>query len=576
MKIIEHYIALTEQFTVLEINKEFLVTRTELAEVLYCSERNVVHILKKMQEKGWIVWKSGRGRGVSSTITFRKDSKELFLETAITWIKKGETSKIFSFIEQLNHNQKQAYYSILPQAFGFHEISNETEKMDVLTFPYFRQLFSLHPAYVERQSERHMVSQCFDTLIEYNLSTNIFTPKLAHYWTFSLDFTEYTFYIRKGIYFHHGKELTTKDIAFTFNQLKESPMKWLIENLTNVIEVDLYTVKFQFLRPQYYWLNLLSSPKFSIIPDQYGGMTPEFFSFKPLGTGPYQIKERTNQQLTLETHPTYFSGRAHLDRIVMVFVPEIEHYVSQQNFHGELVTYFPFLSKQQAPKSFKELTRTDLSIKYLMWNDRSKTGNKNPQFKSLFSSILNKKKLVASLGGNRYVPTDYMSQIVFEETSLDPLDYNLEPITLTALTYNLVPNLEDLDWIQAQLKFNNISLNITILDYQDFIDVKFHKDVDLFYSEFVREENNLASLLNLFYCETSIVFNGLSQAKRKQLAELSRERDGIYKVEHLLLEENILLPLYSTSQVAYFHESIRGTSLSNVGLAPFKDLFFIR
>jgi SgrR family transcriptional regulator len=264
----------------------------------------------------------------------------LFLEKAISWIKNGEVPKIFNLIEQLDENQRQAFYSILPQAFGFHEIKNETEKRDVLTFPYFRQLFSLNPAYVERQSERHMVSQCLDTLIEYNSTSKKFTPKLAHYWTFSHDLTEWTFYLRKGVYFHHGRELTSQDIAFTFNQLKDSPMKWVLESLTNVIELDLYTVKFNFLRPQFYWLDLLSSPKLSIIPDQYGGITPELFNFKPIGTGPYQIIERTYQQLTLEAHPTYFCGRAHLDRIVMVFAPEIEHYVSQQSFNGEMVTYF--------------------------------------------------------------------------------------------------------------------------------------------------------------------------------------------------------------------------------------------
>jgi SgrR family transcriptional regulator len=118
--------------------------------------------------------------------------------------------------------------------------------------------------------------------------------------------------------------------------------------------------------------------------------------------------------------------------------------------------------------------------------------------------------------------------------------------------------------------------------YSKFLDEATYKEADLFYSEYVMEEHEFVSVLNLFLSTTSMVFNGLDETLKQQLLPYHFEssHEGqigfIKRAEEMLLEENILIPLYSTLQRAYFHESIKGATLSNVGLAPFKDLFFYR
>lgn len=59
-----------------EINNPFTihvpipVTIELLASVLCCTPRNVKFILRKLEEKGFIQWQAGRGRGHTSAMTF--------------------------------------------------------------------------------------------------------------------------------------------------------------------------------------------------------------------------------------------------------------------------------------------------------------------------------------------------------------------------------------------------------------------------------------------------------------------------------------------------------------------------
>ncbi|MCA9409410.1 MAG: hypothetical protein KC733_12025, partial [Candidatus Omnitrophica bacterium] len=46
-------------------------------------------------------------------------------------------------------------------------------------------------------------------------------PDLAERWEISEDKLTYTFYLRKGIHFHNGEELTAVDVAYTYEQLKD-------------------------------------------------------------------------------------------------------------------------------------------------------------------------------------------------------------------------------------------------------------------------------------------------------------------------------------------------------------------
>ena len=65
----------------------------------------------------------------------------------------------------------------------------------------------------------------FDNLIRHDPrdSGKTLIPDLAHSWEIAKDGTTYTFFLRKGVQFHDGAELTADDVKATFDRIAKPP-----------------------------------------------------------------------------------------------------------------------------------------------------------------------------------------------------------------------------------------------------------------------------------------------------------------------------------------------------------------
>ena len=70
----------------------------------------------------------------------------------------------------------------------------------------------------------------YDNLIRHDPrdSGKTIIPDLAHSWDISKDGTTYTFFLRKGVMFSDGAELTADDVKATFDRIRKPPWKWPI------------------------------------------------------------------------------------------------------------------------------------------------------------------------------------------------------------------------------------------------------------------------------------------------------------------------------------------------------------
>ena len=81
----------------------------------------------------------------------------------------------------------------------------------------------------------------FDPLVRWGKDLS-FEPRLAEKWE-RIDENTMRFFLRKGVKFHSGNEMTAKDVLFTFNRLKTSPdFKGIFASFTEAKAVDDYTV----------------------------------------------------------------------------------------------------------------------------------------------------------------------------------------------------------------------------------------------------------------------------------------------------------------------------------------------
>jgi peptide/nickel transport system substrate-binding protein len=132
--------------------------------------------------------------------------------------------------------------------------------------------------------------------------------------------TTYVAYLRRGVRFHDGHELTSADVVHTFRSLMDpglaSPRRGGFRELASVDPLDRYTVLFTLRAPYTSFPINLALP---IVPDGAGSELREH----PIGTGPYRfVSYAVDDQVALAPYPDYFRGAPHNDGLVMKVVPD--------------------------------------------------------------------------------------------------------------------------------------------------------------------------------------------------------------------------------------------------------------
>jgi peptide/nickel transport system substrate-binding protein len=145
------------------------------------------------------------------------------------------------------------------------------------------------------------------------------TGGLATHWE-QPDPLTYVVYLRKGVRFHDGRELTADDVVHTFGSFIDpnfiSPRKGAYRMLDRVEAVDPYTVRFTLKEPFGSFPIQLVMP---VVPKGAGAELRE----RPIGTGPYKfVSFAVDDHVTLEAFPDYFRGAPANDGVVLKVIPD--------------------------------------------------------------------------------------------------------------------------------------------------------------------------------------------------------------------------------------------------------------
>jgi peptide/nickel transport system substrate-binding protein len=115
-------------------------------------------------------------------------------------------------------------------------------------------------------------------------------PLLAKSWEISPDGREYTFPLREGVKFHHGKEMDSGDVKYSLdrvmNPATRAPRAFAFRWVESVQIIDKYHIKIRLKEPFAPFLASLTVANCPIIP---AGWEPTGMKPAP-GTGPYIVK----------------------------------------------------------------------------------------------------------------------------------------------------------------------------------------------------------------------------------------------------------------------------------------------
>ena len=97
-----------------------------------------------------------------------------------------------------------------------HGASDQPRRGGTLTLAVRRDLVIMNPLVGTRSTEQAIRDLMYDALLGIDLKGNV-QPKLAERWEISRDGKVYTFYLRRGVKFHDGREMNSEDVKFAMD-----------------------------------------------------------------------------------------------------------------------------------------------------------------------------------------------------------------------------------------------------------------------------------------------------------------------------------------------------------------------
>ncbi len=235
-----------------------------------------------------------------------------------------------------------------------------------------------------------IVEQLFDGLVKVDGNFNII-PGLAEYWTISGDQKRITFYIRRGVKFHDGRELTSEDVKFSLDRLvqnrpgnpcyeyfinkvvgAEAYWKGEAPDVSGFRVVDRYTFEIEWLRPySQASLYLLSMSFCKILPKDLLTAQGRRFFQAPIGTGPFKFAyflrgpQLDILGVRLIVNGAYYGKRPYL--MAIEYSPEY----SENQFDEGVVHIFPVTTPRLLRDNHQVLENTTLRTCYLAMSCRT-------------------------------------------------------------------------------------------------------------------------------------------------------------------------------------------------------------
>lgn len=203
--------------------------------------------------------------------------------------------------------------------------SMEETLKDTIIIGVAAEATTLDPQSSYQSNSLNICYSIFDTLVTADESYTI-VPSLAEKWDVSNDGKEYTFYLNRGVKFHNGEEMTSEDVAFTFERGMQSPYVREVFELVEKVEIiDPYTIKVMLKDDNVAMLHNFSSPQMGIVSQKVVNAAGDSFKTNPTGagTGPYKFSTwETGVQITLQANEDYFKGAPSIKTVTFKTIPD--------------------------------------------------------------------------------------------------------------------------------------------------------------------------------------------------------------------------------------------------------------
>jgi len=489
--------------------------------------------------------------------------------------------------------------------------------IQIAQFPHF-----LDPARISTYEEKLVCGALYETLLSYNPADGSVQGVLADQWEVDGSGKVYTFVLRKGLRFHHGKELTAQDVKYSWERLLDpeiSSYGYLLQNVQGAKEyaagkssdvkglrvINERTLQVNLLETDYTFPALVSSPVLAVVSrdtadkmgKDYGKRTTPV-----VGTGPFSLSHWGSDQITLVKNNKYKGTPARLKGLQFIVTgnqQEIKQLLTDSKI--DILTgvspQFATTICEEGKGRFIAVKKPVLSFYFLGFNLEAAPFGQNVELRRAVDQALDNEKLALSLLGDGSKPlngllppellrkkeikakyTDRKTALRCLAASGHPFGSRLSPLTLV---YNNSSGHEMLArLVQEELGQVGIVLALQQRPWDEykkelakgrypFFRLGWEADYPeagniLYYNFAAGEEHN-------FTRYSSAEFDSLMKKARCEWN--FQQRQEIYRqAEELLLNDLPVVPLFQRVAVFVLTDDVEGFNADLLGMIGFKRL----
>jgi len=479
----------------------------------------------------------------------------------------------------------------------------------------------LDPAISGEMTSHEYIMQLFSGLVclDDNLEP---APDIAEKWEVSDDGRTYTFYLRKDVRFHTGRNLKAEDFEYSWQRASDPATGSLTaasylgdivgvhevlagetNEISGVKVIDDYTLQVTIDKPKSYFLSKLTYPTAFVVDKANVESGSEWWR-SPNGTGPFKLEQwQKENSLVLEKNELYYGQLAEVDSVVFNLwggVPMNMYETGEIDVTSIYINYIDKVRDEAGPLYQELVVVPELSFYYIGYNT-TKPPFDDVNIRRAFSQAIDKDRLV-SLVSRDMVQRAYgilpPGMLGFNE-DLSGLNYdvetakqlikeskygdvsNLPPITITTQGWGGLIS-QGLEAIIHQWRQNlGVEVKVRQLEPSRFLyHLKEEKD-EMFYMGWIADYPHPQDFLDvLFHTGTDNNYGEYSNPEVDALldranTELDKNLSlSLYQqAEQKLVTDAVCIPLWFGQNYILIKPYIKGYNLNPLGFAMLNKVY---